>query len=187
VSTRSRLVLSALVLAGALTACSDVTAPTAARSASAPAFSGGSSTGGGSLGGGGTLSDTSVVSGSGGGGGGSSATYTSCGTLSTNIQAINIFVYTTRIGLGFTGTATNCGSRNEALEVDVTDQNTDPACVVNVPHFIAQKNTGPGDTIAWQANSTLIYCPNTLHTFDVRLYDTKTGQLLTTTTASAFL
>lgn len=146
----------------------------------------------GGTGGGGSTTDTSTstVSGGGGGGGtggGGGSTSTSCGTLSTNIYTYNIVVYTTRIGIGFGGTATNCGSRNEAFEVVVNDQNTDPICHVDVPHFIAAKNTSPGASVSWAANSTLVNCMNTTHTFDLTLYDTKTGQALATTTVSAFL
>ena len=175
--TPSRLVLGVLALAGALTACSDVTAPAAARSPAVASFSGGSSTGSG------TLSDGSLL----GGGGGGGSVALSCGTLSANVQTYNIVVYTTRIGIGFSGTATNCGTRNEALEVDVVDQNSDPVCAVNVPHFIAARNSAPAESITWSANSTLVNCMNTTHTFDLRLWDTKTGQTLATTTVSAFL
>jgi hypothetical protein len=124
--------------------------------------------------------------GSGGGGGGGSAAVP-CGTLSTSISTYNIVVYTTRIGIGVSGTATNCGTRKVAFEVDVVDQTTDPACAVDMPHFIAAKNTDPGVTTPWAVNSTLVRCQNQTHTFDVRLWDTKTGRTLDTTTLSAFL
>ena len=128
--------------------------------------------------------DTSVTSGGGGGGGSSSG---SCGTLSANISTYNIVVYTTRTGIGFSGSAYNCGTRNEAFEVDVVDTETNPACAVNVPHFIAAKNTAPGASQFWSANSTLVPCQNRTHTFNLRLWDTKNGQTLDTKTVSAFL
>ncbi|HEV7993895.1 MAG TPA: hypothetical protein VGP25_18855 [Gemmatimonadaceae bacterium] len=179
---RSRTILSVLALVGSLTACADVTNPSSRVAPSTPSFSGGSSGGGG----GGT--DSSLVSGGGGGGGGGGgSTVTACGTLSADIQTYNIVVYTTRIGIGFSGALTNCGSKNAAFEVDVVDTTTDPACFVDVPHFIAARNTAPGATTYWSANSTLVNCMNTTHTFKITLIDTKTGQALATTTASAFL
>ena len=168
---------SALAVACALVACSESTAPTntAPQSVAQFAKSG---------------IDTSQVagggSGGGGAGGGGNAT-PACGTLATAISTYNIVVYTTRIGIGVSGTAVNCGARKVAFEVDVTDQNTDAACVVDMPHYIAAKNTDPGLSAFWQVNSTLVRCMNQTHTFDVRLWDTKTGQTLATTTVSAFL
>ena len=167
---RSLAVLGTVVLAGALAACSDAASPTSPRPlAAAPRLQGGTT-------------DSSLTSGSGGGGGSASA----CGTLSS-IQSYNIVVYTTRTGIGFTGNATNCGTRREAFEVDAVDQDPDPSCTVDMPHFIAQKNTDPGVTITWQANSTLVPCQGKLHTFVLTLWDTKTATVLATTTASAFL
>jgi transcription elongation factor Elf1 len=110
---------------------------------------------------------------------------TPCGTLSTAINTVYIQVYTTRIGIGVNGSTTNCGTRNLAFEVDVKDQNIDAACAVNMPHFIAARNTAPDATTSWAVNSTLVRCINQVHTFDVRLWDTKTGETLATTTVSA--
>ena len=175
-SSRSRIALGALALAAAfVSACSDATAPqpAAGRTPTTIAFSGGTN-------------DSSTTSGGGVGGGGG-GTYQSCGILSADIQSYNIVVYTTRTGIGFSGTATNCGTRKEAFEVDVVDTNTDPACVVDVPHFIAPRNTDPGVSTTWQANSTLVPCQGVMHSFELTLWDTKTGQKLATTTASAFL
>ena len=169
--SRSRIALGALALAALATACSDATAPTSSDRAPVLAFSGG-------------VNDSSATSGGGGGGGG--GTYQSCGTLS-NVQAYNITVYTTRTGIGFTGTATNCGTRREAFEVDAVDLNPDPFCAVDMPHFIAPRNTDPGASVIWQANSTLVNCQGVMHNFQLTLWDTKSGQVLATTTASAFL
>lgn len=170
---------SALLLTCALTAvvsaCSDTSSPTAAAPATAR-FSG-------------SGIDTTPLGGgqvSGGGGGGTTASG-ACGVLSANINAYNIVVYTTRIGIGFSGSATNCGARKEAFQVDIVDQETNPACVVNVPHFIAAKNTDPLGVTFWNAGSTLVNCMNTTHTFDVILRDTKTNSVLATSTVSAFL
>jgi hypothetical protein len=197
--TLSRAALAAIA-AISLAACSESSSPTSALSPASVARSGGVNSGGVNAGGGtstggtttggtstgGTNPDTTgvQVSGSGLGGGGA---YTSCGTLSTNIQAYNITVYTTRVGIGLSGSAYNCGTRKEAFEVDVVDTETDPACAVDMPHFIAAKNTDPGLTTYWSVNSTLVNCQGRTHTFNVRLWDTKTGQTLATGTASAFL
>ena len=165
-----RAVLLAAVFT--LVACSESTAPTRSAAPSNAQF-------------GKTGVDTTLAAGGGGGGGGSSTP--ACGQLSTAISSYNIVVYTTRIGIGVSGTAVNCGSRNVSFEVDVTDQNTDPVCAVNMPHVIASRNTGAGATWFWAANSTLVNCRGQTHTFDVRLWDTKTGQTLGTSTVSAFL
>ncbi len=184
---RSLRPLAALVgaLALAITAAcgssaGDATGPVAA--APRPFFQGGSGGGG---------SDTSTTSGGGqtGGGqnGGSGGTYVSCGILSANIQTYNIVVYTTRIGIGFSGTATNCGTKNESFEVTVMDIETDPVCHVDVPHFIAAKNASPGEVQSWSANSTLVNCQSRTHTFNLTLIDTRTNQVLATKQVSAFL
>jgi hypothetical protein len=96
-------------------------------------------------------------------------------------------MFTTRIGIGFSGSLYNCSTKREAFQVDVVDVNPDPYCAVNVPHFIAAKNTAPGMTQYWSANSTLVNCMNTTHTFTVTLRDTNSGTVLATTTVSAFL
>jgi hypothetical protein len=176
---RTRALAGALVMAAALSACSnDVTSPTSAGASAhfAKATSGVDTTAAGG-----------ATGGAGGGGGGGGSSSGSCGVLSSSISTYNIVVYTTRIGIGFSGTATNCGTHNEAFEVVVTDVNPDIACRVNVPHFIAAKNTAPGAVTSWGANSTLVPCMNTTHTFTLTLIDTKTGQALDSTTVSAFL
>ena len=71
--------------------------------------------------------------------------------------------------------------------MDVVDDNTNPACAVAVPHFIAAKNTDPGLVTYWNASSTLVNCKNQLHTFTLSLRDTRTNTFVATTTASAFL
>lgn len=162
-----------LAVAFTLVACSESTAPTRAASPTVAQFAK-------------TGVDTTLASGGGGGGGGGSSA-PACGVLSTAISSYNIVVYTTRIGIGVSGTAVNCGTRNVSFEVDVTDQNTDPACSVSMPHVIAPRNTGAGATWFWAVNSTLVNCQGQMHTFDVRLWDTKTGQTLGTSTVSAFL
>jgi hypothetical protein len=178
-------VLAFAVLLGACSDSSGVTTPIAGqRVAGLPSFQGGTDTGSVSSGGG-TSSGGGGTSSGGGGGGGSSAT--PCGTLSTAISTYNIVVYTTRIGIGVSGTAYNCGTRKVAFEVDVVDQNPDPFCAVDMPHFIAPKYTDPGMSVLWQVNSTLVNCQNQLHTFNVRLWDTRTGETLGTSTVSAFL
>jgi hypothetical protein len=184
--SRPKFLIGALTLAALLGACSDsnsVTTPTSQRAASAPLYQGGTDTGSVASGGGGSGGG----SGGGGGGGSGGGSVTPCGTLSTAISTYNIVVYTTRIGIGVSGTAYNCGTRKVAFEVDVVDQNTDPACAVDMPHFIAPKYTDPGMSTFWQVNSTLVRCMNQLHTFDVRLWDTRTGETLATSTVSAFL
>jgi hypothetical protein len=170
--SRSRITIGVLALAALTTACSDATSPTPTDRAPTLSFSGG-------------INDSSTTSGGGGGGGGG-GTYQACGTLS-NIQSTDIVVYTTRTGIGITGTATNCGTRREAFEVDAVDTNPDPYCAVDMPHYIAPRYTDPGASVTWQANSTLVNCQGQLHTFVLTLWDTKTGQVLATTTASAFL
>ncbi len=166
----ARVLLSVVAATAFLAACSK-DGSTLTSPAARPAFQGSSST------------DTSLL----GGGGGGGSVAMSCGTLSSNINTYNIVVYTTRIGIGFNGSATNCSTRNEAFEVVVNDVNPDPVCHVNVPHFLAAKNTAPGETVNWNANSTLVNCLRTTHTFTLTLVDTKTGQSLATTTVSAFL
>ena len=110
-----------------------------------------------------------------------------CGAFSSQIQAYSIVVYTTRTGIGFTGTATNCGSRKVSFEVVVQDLDPDPACTVEFPHFIAQSNTDPGMTVTWQANSTLVPCQGKMHDIVLTLWDTRTNTKLAERTASAFL
>jgi hypothetical protein len=184
--SKSSLVLC-VVAAVAVAACSDgansrqITGP-------GPVLFSGSSTGGGGGGGGGGSLDSSVVSGGGGGGGGGGGTSNvSCGTL-FNIQTQNnIVVYTTRTGIGVSGAAYNCSSHNESFEVDFIDNNPDPYCQVDLPHFVAAKNTSPGVTQYWAATSTLVNCQNQMHTFTLILWDTRTGQQLDTQTASVFL
>ena len=178
----SRSLLSLVALSGVLSACADVTSPTHTLAA-LPQFSGSAtdpSLGGSSGGGGGG-------GGTGGGTGGGGSTAVVCGVLSATVQTYNIVVYTTRIGIGFSGTATNCGSRAEAFQVDVVDTNPDAVCNVSVPHFIAARNTSAGTMQPWSANSTLVNCLHTTHNFVLTLRDTRTGQVLATTTASAFL
>ena len=171
---RIQVVIGGMMLAACITACSADVGPTGVP-ISRPLLQGGISSG----------IDTSLQVSGGGTGGGTAAV--SCGTLSANISTYNIVVYTTRIGIGFSGTATNCGTRNEAFEVDVNDVIATGTCHVDVPHFIAPKNSAPGETVSWNANSTLVNCMNTTHTFILTLVDTKTGQALATKTVSAFL
>ena len=174
--TQTRLAFVAAAVLALAAACSDATAPQPLTPA-APRLSGGSSSG----------SGVDTTSGGGTGGGTTSGgAYTGCGTMS-NIRSTDIVVYTTRTGIGITGNATNCGARKEAFEVDAVDLDPDPSCTIDLPHFIAPKNTDPGVTITWQANSTLVPCQGKLHTFSLRLWDTRTGQTLDTGTASAFL
>ena len=174
-TSRTTSFLAALAVTAMLAACSDASNPTSIATSATARFSG-------------SGIDT-TLSGAGGGttSGGGSTTPLSCGTLSTTVQTYNIVVYTTRIGIGFSGSATNCGTRKEAFQVDVTDVSTDPFCSVSVPHFIAARNTDPGMVTFWNSNSTLVNCLNTTHTFDVTLRDTKTNTVLATTTVSAFL
>lgn len=174
--TQTRLALVAASVLAVAAACSDATAPQSLTPTTAR-LSGGTSSG----------SGVDTTSGGGGGGGSTSgSSYTGCGVLS-NIRSTDIVVYTTRSGIGITGNATNCGARKEAFEVDVTDLDPDPACTIDLPHFIAPKNTDPGLTITWQANSTLVPCQGKTHYFSLRLWDTRTGETLDTGTASAFL
>ena len=175
---RVRVVIGGMMVAACITACNTDVSPTGVA-VTRPAFQGGSST---------SIDTTLQVGGAGGGGGGGGGQAAgSCGTLSANITTYKIFVYTTRIGIGFSGTATNCGARNVAFEVVVTDVNPNVACRVAVPHFLAARNTAPGVAVNWNANSTLVNCMNTTHTFRLTLVDTNTGQTLDTQTVSAFL
>lgn len=183
---RSRTLLGLAVLSAGGVACADATAPSAARTPTAAQLAKSSTSA--------TKPDTSraptpAPGGSGGssnGGGGGSAAV-ACGTLSATIQTYDIVVYTTRIGIGFSGTATNCGGKKAAFEVDVVDTDPDPSCTVDVPHFIAAKNTDPGATVVWSANSTLVPCMGRTHHFVLTLWDTKTRTKLATAAASAFL
>ena len=173
--SRAASLLTAFGLAAMLTACADASNPTSVVSPSSARLSGSG------------VDTTLAGGGGGGGGGGSNQTQTACGILSTTVRTTNIIVYTTRIGIGFSGSLTNCGSRKESFQVDVVDINTNPACIVNVPHFIALRNTDPAMTTPWQANSTLVNCMNTTHTFTVTLRDLNSSSVLATTTVSAFL
>ena len=175
-SYRATSVLAALALAVLVTACSDVTSPTTNAAPSGPFFSGGLVAGGaGGPAAGGTA---------GSGGQGSKTAPPGCGTFTT--ETFFIGVYTSRTGIGFGGWATNCGTARETLEVTVADDNTDPVCSVNVPHSIAARPTSAGASTLWRANSTLVNCQNTLHTFTLTLRDTQTNTDLATTTASVF-
>lgn len=169
--SRATSFLAALILTATLSACSDTSTPTSPAPVSARRAGSGV--------------DPAQIGGAGGGGG--NVATAACGTLSTTVQTFNIIVYTTRIGIGFSGSATNCGTRREAFQVDVVDVSTNPSCIVSVPHFIAPKITDPGMVTFWNAASTLINCRNTTHTFDITLRDTKTNTVLATTTVSAFL
>jgi hypothetical protein len=111
----------------------------------------------------------------------------SCGTLANIQTQNNIVVYTTRTGIGISGSAYNCSSHNESFEVDFVDNNPDPYCQVALPHFVAAKNTSPGVSQYWSATSTLVNCQSQMHTFTLILRDTRTGQQLDTQTASVFL
>jgi hypothetical protein len=183
--SRSSLVLC-LVAAVAVAACSDsATSPSSRLAGPSPALHSGGSTSG-------TGIDTSASSGGGGGGGGGGgsgggSSNASCGTLSNIQTQNNIVVYTTRTGIGISGSAYNCGSHNESFEVDFIDNNPDPYCAVSLPHFVAAKNTSPGVYQYWSATSTLVNCQGQTHTFTLVLWDTRTGQQLDTTTASVFL
>jgi len=68
-----------------------------------------------------------------------------------------------------------------------TDVNTDPVCAVNMPHFVAAKNTAPNGVLIWQVNSTLVNCQGTMHTFNLTLIDPRTGQVLATAQQSVFM
>jgi len=185
--TRSSLVLC-IVAAFAVAACSEsATSPSHQITGLGPALHSGGTTSGSGI-------DTSTTSGGGGGGGGGGpgvagggSSNTSCGTLSNIQTQNNIVVYTTRTGIGITGSAYNCGSHNESFEVDFIDNNTDPYCAVSLPHFVAAKNTNPGVYQYWSATSTLVNCQGQMHTFTLILTDTRTGQQLDTATASVFL
>ena len=51
--------------------------------------------------------------------------------MTTSVQTVSIVVYTTRIGIGFSGQATNCSPKlREAFDIAVIDQETNPARVV---------------------------------------------------------
>ena len=186
--SNSSLVIS-LIAAFAVAACSDGASSRQITGPGPVLFSGGTSSGGGGGGAGGSGIDTSIVSGGGGGGGGGggSASNASCGTLSNIQTQNNIVVYTTRTGIGISGAAYNCSLHNESFEVDFIDNNPDPYCAVQLPHFVAAKNTAPNVTQYWGATSTLVNCQGQLHTFTLVLTDTRTGQVLDTQTASVFL
>ena len=169
--SRATSVFAVLAIVATVSACSDVTSPTSVAAPASARFSGSG------------IDNTPGGGGGGGGGGGQVAT--ACGTLS--VQTYYVSVYTTRTGIGFYGSATNCGSARESFAVDVVDDNTNPACSVNVPRFIAARNTAPGLATPWSAASTLVNCPRTIHTFSLTLRDTQTNTVLATTTASAFL
>ena len=172
-SSRAIAVLSALALAATVTACSDVTSPTSGAAPSSPRFSGGP-----------VASSGSGPATGGSGGQSSKVTPPGCGTFTT--QTFFIGVYTTRTGIGFGGSATNCGTSRESLEVSVVDDNTDPVCSVNVPHSLAARPTSAGASTVWRANSTLVRCQNTMHTFTLTLRDTQTNTDLATSTTSFF-
>lgn len=173
---RSQALLGIALVSGLLAACTDVTNPSRPISPSAPRFSGGS------------VADTSLVSGGGGGGGGKVVTATPCGALTTNVTATQILVYTVRVGIGFSGQATNCSSSTrETFDVGIVDQEPNVACQVSVPHFIAQRNIGAGGTLPWAATSLPVNCLRTLHTFTVTLKDSQTGTVFATSTAQIFL
>ena len=196
-SVRLQSMIALMLVGGGIAACSDATGPTRVAARSAAAFSGVNS-GGASAG---TGVDTGVVAGGGGGGGGGSTSTatggaaggggstskvsTACGTFGP-VTWHYIGVYTTRTGIGFSGSVTNCGSSSASFEVDVQDTNPDPACVVQVPHFIGAHNTGAGAVLGFTANSTLVPCTGVTHDFVLTLIDDKTGTPLATTTASAF-
>lgn len=171
------------------TACADTTAPTHIAPSRAPVLSGGSATGGGSLGGGTTSagggSGTSSSTGGGGGSGGGGSSSASCGIIG-HVTAGWVVVYTTRLGIGFDGTITNCGTNGTSYQMDVVDATTDPACTVQVPHFVAAHNAGAGSTIAFSATSTLVPCTGIMHYFVLTLRDANSGAALATTTSSAF-
>ena len=167
---RARMLTSATMLALFSVACGDVTSPTAIAPTLSPRFSGG-------------VDIPGQVSGGGGGGGGQVAT--SCGTITA--QTMFIQVYTTRIGIGVNGTATNCGNTRVAFEVVVVDDDPNPACTITFPRYIAAKNTDPTLSNGYAVLSTLVNCKNIMHNFTITLRDTRTNTVLATTSASAFL
>ena len=176
---RPQALLSIAILTGLLAACSDVTNPSRPVSPAAPSFSGG-----------GTTADTSLVPGGGGGGGGGGQVVvdTPCGALTTHVSATQILVYTVRVGIGFSGQATNCSQRTrETFDVAVVDREPNVACRVSVPHFIAARNTSPGGILPWAATSLPVNCLNTLHTFTITLKESQTGTVFATSTAQIFL
>lgn len=173
--SRSIPAFAALALVAIVFACSDVTSPTRTAAPASPSFSGGPVVGG---------AGGPAAGGSGGSSQVSKVAPPGCGTFTT--ETFFIGVYTTRTGIGFGGWATNCGTSRETLEVSVVDNNTDPACTVNVPHSLAARATSAGAATPWRANSTLVNCQNTLHTFTLTLRDTQTNQDLATTTTTSF-
>jgi hypothetical protein len=197
-TVRLQSMIAVMLVGGGIAACSDATSPNRGAARGAAAFSGVSSGGvnagtgadtgvvasGGGGGGGGSTS-TATGGGGGGGGGSTSKASTACGTFGP-VTWHYIGVYTTRTGIGFTGSVTNCGSSSASFEVDVQDTNPDPACVVQVPHFIGAHNTGAGAVLDFTANSTLVPCTGVTHDFVLTLIDDKTGTAVATTTASAF-
>lgn len=152
----------------------------------APAAQASGGTGGGGTGGGGsTTTGTGVdvgVSNTNQGGG---SAVGPCGTLSPT-QTYQIVVYTTRTGIGFNGTITNCasGGGRVTYDVSVVDTNPNVACQVQVPHYTSLQGIQPGSSAFWSASSTLIPCPGTNHTFAVTL--TSGTTVLATQTVSAF-
>ena len=173
-TSRSIAAFAALALVAMVSACSDVTSPTRTAVPAGPVFSGGPVAGAGGPATGGTGGSSQV----------SKVAPPGCGTFTT--ETFFIGVYTTRTGIGFGGVATNCGTSRETLEVSVVDVNPDLACAVNVPHSLAARATSAGASTLWRANSTLVNCRNTLHTFTLTLRDTQTNQDLATTTTSFF-
>lgn len=173
-SIRLRTIVAGLLTLGVVTACGDAASPTQASPASSPALSGGTTTGGGGTStGGGTSS------------GGGSRSSTSCGVFGP-ITTGYVVVYTTRQGIGFDGTITNCGTSSTSFVVDVQDTTPDLACAVQVPHYIAPHNTGAGSTSTFSATSTRIPCTGIMHNFLLTLRDVGTGAALATATSSAF-
>jgi hypothetical protein len=194
-SVRLQSMIAVLLVGGGIAACSDATSPTRVAARSVAAFSGVNSGGVNA----GTGVDTGVVAAGGGTGGSSTGTATGGGTGGSSTSKVStacgtfgpvtwhyIGVYTTRTGIGFSGSVTNCGSSSASFEVDVQDTNPDPTCVVQVPHFIGAHNTGAGAVLAFTANSTLVPCTGITHDFVLTLIDDKTGTAVATTTASAF-
>lgn len=158
-----------------LAACGDVTSPARSISPAAASLQGG------------VVPDTSLTPGGGGGGGGQ-VVDAPCGVLTTAVKTTQILVYTIRVGIGFSGTATNCSLRvRETFDVSIVDQETNPACRVYVPRYIAARNTAAGGTLPWSAGSTLVPCQNRMHTFTVTLKDSGTGTVLATSEAQFFL
>ena len=155
-----------------LAACGDVTSPARSISPAAASLQGG------------VVPDTSLTP----GGGGGQVVDAPCGVLTTAVKTTQILVYTIRVGIGFSGTATNCSLRvRETFDVSIVDQETNPACRVYVPRYIAARNTAAGGTLPWSAGSTLVPCQNRMHTFTVTLKDSGTGTVLATSEAQFFL